>query len=121
MEEENASYALHATTQPYTHATSRLPYNLSQILIINPSSYEQPERRDGMAAPAPPVVTGGGCVAPMKKSPTALAATDVCAEKRMKGSCWERSEDEHVRAIREMRRESSLRHSLPWSTESASS
>jgi hypothetical protein len=39
-----------------------------------------------------------------------VAATDVCAKKRTKGSCWERSEDEHVEAIREMRRESSLRN-----------
>ncbi|KAG0516653.1 hypothetical protein BDA96_09G022000 [Sorghum bicolor] len=67
--------------------------------------------RNDMAAPAPPVVIGGGCCgAPTKKRPAALLATDVCAEKRVKGSCWERSEDENVEAIREMRRESSLQN-----------
>ncbi|KAF8725703.1 hypothetical protein HU200_020251 [Digitaria exilis] len=63
-----------------------------------------------MAAETTPAAAGGDC--PTKKR--TRAATDVCAEKKnvkgLKANCWERSEDEHVEAIREMRRESSLRN-----------
>ncbi|OEL26075.1 hypothetical protein BAE44_0012905 [Dichanthelium oligosanthes] len=51
----------------------------------------------------------GSSCCPAKKRRRA-AATDVCAEKKVKGNCWERSGDEHVEAIRGMRRESSLRN-----------
>jgi hypothetical protein len=40
-----------------------------------------------MAAMVPVAVVIGGCDAPTRKRPAALAATDVCTEKRKKGSC----------------------------------